>query len=93
MDRRNHDLAAREPLKPTSLLPAGCGAAAPLAKSTPAKIMTAANDWRRGSCAADVIGCHHPSVSAALEKPLARHLGAGHGAVRHQFIKRSDGRR
>jgi DNA-binding FadR family transcriptional regulator len=51
MDRRNHDLAAREPLQ-ARLTPfrQACEAAAALAQSQlEQKIMTAANDWRRGS--------------------------------------------
>src|SRR5262245_58372198 len=91
IDRRNHDLAAREPLQ-AGLAPSRRASAAALAQSQlQQKTMTAANDRRRGSvCEGRRCdqACHHPSVeSSARKQPTSGDLGTWYRPFREELIK------
>src|SRR6516225_9521525 len=90
---RNHHLATGQPAESwlTSLRQA-CEAAAALAQSQlQQKIMTAANDCRRGSpCEGRSCDqpCHHPSVeSSARKQPTSSDLGTWCRPFREKLVK------
>src|SRR5262249_60890051 len=69
-----------------------CEAAAALAQSQlEQKIMTAANDWRRGSLCEGRRWdqpCHHPSVeSSARKQPTSSDFGTRYRPFREELVK------
>ena len=93
MDRRRRHLAAREPPQPglAAFRQAREPAAALAQRPFQQRIVAAADDRRRRRVRErrrrDEPG-RQPAVERGLrEQPLAGHLGAGHGAVRHQLVE------